>query len=149
MVKVCLLIFKLKREEFYAISVLPWAPLKPRTVDTVNKWTPRFLNLQSERRFYCLLLCANLIVFRLRRKYPSKFLAFLIQPQPTEHTSVETCIAMCGLQNQSDAIISTLGVEHRKRLTIAVELAAKVFSLSASRLELTTSFVAQAVTVLG
>lgn len=33
---------------------------------------------------------------------------------------------MCGLEDHADAIVGTLGVEHRKRTTIGVELAAKV-----------------------
>lgn len=33
---------------------------------------------------------------------------------------------MCGLEHFADAIVGSLGVEHRKRTTIAVELAAKV-----------------------
>ncbi len=33
---------------------------------------------------------------------------------------------MCGLEKYADAIVGTLGVEHRKRTTIGVELAAKV-----------------------
>jgi len=33
---------------------------------------------------------------------------------------------MCGLEAYADAVVGTLGVEHRKRTTIAVELAAKV-----------------------
>jgi ATP-binding cassette subfamily G (WHITE) protein 2 (SNQ2) len=41
-------------------------------------------------------------------------------------TSVETVLKMCGLQKYADAIVGTLGVEHRKRTTIGVELAAKV-----------------------
>jgi hypothetical protein len=36
---------------------------------------------------------------------------------------------MCGLQAFSDVITGSLGVEHKKRLTIAVELAAKVHFL--------------------
>lgn len=40
--------------------------------------------------------------------------------------SVETVLKMCGLQKYADAIVGTLGVEHRKRTTIGVELAAKV-----------------------
>jgi hypothetical protein len=40
--------------------------------------------------------------------------------------SVETCLKMCGLEAFGDAAIGTLGIEHRKRTTIAVELAAKV-----------------------
>jgi ATP-binding cassette, subfamily G (WHITE), member 2, SNQ2 len=33
---------------------------------------------------------------------------------------------MCGLEKYADAIVGSLGVEHRKRTTIGVELAAKV-----------------------
>ena len=33
---------------------------------------------------------------------------------------------MCGLDKHADAIVGTLGVEHKKRTTIGVELAAKV-----------------------
>jgi hypothetical protein len=33
---------------------------------------------------------------------------------------------MCGLERYADAIVGSLGVEHRKRTTIGVELAAKV-----------------------
>jgi ATP-binding cassette subfamily G (WHITE) protein 2 (SNQ2) len=33
---------------------------------------------------------------------------------------------MCGLDKYADAIVGSLGVEHRKRTTIGVELAAKV-----------------------
>lgn len=36
---------------------------------------------------------------------------------------------MCGLQTFADVVVSSLGVEHKKRLTIAVELAAKVISI--------------------
>ena len=39
--------------------------------------------------------------------------------------SVDTCLKMCGLEVYADAIVGTLGVEHRKRTTIGVELAAK------------------------
>ena len=50
--------------------------------------------------------------------------------------SVETVLKVCGLGRYADAIVGTLGVEHRRRTTIGVELAAKVstailqFSLS-------------------
>ncbi len=40
--------------------------------------------------------------------------------------SVDQCLKMCGLEDYADAIVGSLGVEHRKRTTIAVELAAKV-----------------------
>lgn len=45
-------------------------------------------------------------------------------------TSVDKCLVMCGLQTFADVIVSSLGVEHKKRLTIAVELAAKVSFVS-------------------
>lgn len=37
---------------------------------------------------------------------------------------------MCGLEAFADAAIGSLGIEHRKRTTIAVELAAKVCNAS-------------------
>lgn len=40
--------------------------------------------------------------------------------------SAEQCLKMCGLEAWGDAIVGSLGVEHRKRTTIGVELAAKV-----------------------
>lgn len=39
--------------------------------------------------------------------------------------SAEKCLKMCGLEAFADASVGSLGVEHRKRTTIAVELAAK------------------------
>ena len=57
------------------------------------------------------------------------FSAVLRQPQDVplaeKEAYVEQCLLMCGLDKYADAIVGTLGVEHRKRLTIAVELAAK------------------------
>ncbi|KAJ7852054.1 pleiotropic drug resistance ABC transporter [Mycena olivaceomarginata] len=38
---------------------------------------------------------------------------------------VETCLKMCGLESVADASVGSLGIEHRKRTTIGVELAAK------------------------
>ena len=40
--------------------------------------------------------------------------------------SVDTVLTMCGLEKYADAVVGSLGVEHRKRTTIGVELAAKV-----------------------
>lgn len=37
---------------------------------------------------------------------------------------------MCGLEAFADAVVGSLGVEHKKRTTIAVELAAKVCAYS-------------------
>jgi len=57
------------------------------------------------------------------------FSAVLRQPQTVpmaeKEAYVEKCLLMCGLEKYADAIVGTLGVEQRKRLTIAVELAAK------------------------
>ncbi|KAI9448645.1 ABC-2 type transporter-domain-containing protein [Russula earlei] len=46
-------------------------------------------------------------------------------PLREKEAYVETVLKMCGLENFADAIVGTLGVEHRKRTTIGVELAAK------------------------
>ena len=40
--------------------------------------------------------------------------------------SVDTVLKMCGLEKYADAVVGSLGVEHKKRTTIGVELAAKV-----------------------
>ncbi|TDL30143.1 hypothetical protein BD410DRAFT_780681 [Rickenella mellea] len=57
------------------------------------------------------------------------FSAKLRQPQSVplaeKEAYVETCLKMCGLEAHADAIVGSLGVEHRKRTTIGVELAAK------------------------
>ena len=47
-------------------------------------------------------------------------------PDSEKEEYVETVLKMCGLENFADAIVGSLGVEHRKRTTIGVELAAKV-----------------------
>jgi ATP-binding cassette, subfamily G (WHITE), member 2, SNQ2 len=39
--------------------------------------------------------------------------------------SADRCLKICGLEAYADAAVGSLGVEHRKRTTIAVELAAK------------------------
>ncbi|KAF9020111.1 hypothetical protein BDZ89DRAFT_279667 [Hymenopellis radicata] len=44
---------------------------------------------------------------------------------PDVYSSVDKCLGMCGLESYADATVGSLGIEHRKRLTIAVELAAK------------------------
>ncbi|EGO00657.1 hypothetical protein SERLA73DRAFT_105009 [Serpula lacrymans var. lacrymans S7.3] len=57
------------------------------------------------------------------------FSATLRQPQSVpvaeKEAYVETCLEMCGLEAHADAIVGSLSVEHRKRTTIGVELAAK------------------------
>lgn len=46
-------------------------------------------------------------------------------PISEKEAYVEECLKMCGLEAYGDAIVGSLGVEHRKRTTIGVELAAK------------------------
>ncbi|PFH49073.1 hypothetical protein AMATHDRAFT_148472 [Amanita thiersii Skay4041] len=46
-------------------------------------------------------------------------------PLAEKEAYVETCLKMCGLEEFADASVGSLGVEQRKRTTIAVELAAK------------------------
>ena len=57
------------------------------------------------------------------------FSAILRQPRDVPMAEKEAyadkCLLMCGLEKYADAIVGSLGVEQRKRLTIAVELAAK------------------------
>lgn len=55
---------------------------------------------------------------------------------------------MCGLEAYADAIVDSLGVEHRKRTTIAVELAAKV-GRKPLGVKLYSSTIAQTSTLLG
>lgn len=42
------------------------------------------------------------------------------------HVSVEQCLILCGLVAYRDAMVGSLSTEHKKRVTIAVELSAKV-----------------------
>ncbi|CAL1709796.1 unnamed protein product [Somion occarium] len=46
-------------------------------------------------------------------------------PLAEKEAYVDKCLKMCGLEAFGDAIVGSLGVEHRKRTTIGVELAAK------------------------
>ncbi|KAL5527915.1 hypothetical protein ACEPAG_6716 [Sanghuangporus baumii] len=46
-------------------------------------------------------------------------------PLSEKEAYVDTCLKMCGLEHHADAIVGTLDVEHKKRTTIGVELAAK------------------------
>ncbi|KAK0203605.1 pleiotropic drug resistance ABC transporter [Desarmillaria ectypa] len=46
-------------------------------------------------------------------------------PLAEKEAYVERCIKLCGLEAYADAVVGSLGIEHRKRTTIAVELAAK------------------------
>ncbi|KAG6865226.1 hypothetical protein C0991_004284 [Blastosporella zonata] len=46
-------------------------------------------------------------------------------PLEEKNAYAEKCLRMCGLEAYGDAVVGSLGIEHRKRTTIAVELAAK------------------------
>jgi ATP-binding cassette subfamily G (WHITE) protein 2 (SNQ2) len=46
-------------------------------------------------------------------------------PLKEKEAYVDTVLKMCGLEKYGDAVVGSLGVEHRKRTTIGVELAAK------------------------
>ncbi|KAJ2929810.1 hypothetical protein H1R20_g7294, partial [Candolleomyces eurysporus] len=46
-------------------------------------------------------------------------------PLAEKEAYVEKCLQICGLEEYADAAVGSLSVEHRKRTTIAVELAAK------------------------
>ncbi|KIJ13672.1 hypothetical protein PAXINDRAFT_170181 [Paxillus involutus ATCC 200175] len=46
-------------------------------------------------------------------------------PMAEKEAYVDKCLKMCGLEAYADAIVGSLGVEHKKRTTIGVELAAK------------------------
>lgn len=46
-------------------------------------------------------------------------------PLAEKEAYVETCLRMCGLEAYGDVMVGSLGIEHRKRTTIGVELAAK------------------------
>jgi ATP-binding cassette subfamily G (WHITE) protein 2 (SNQ2) len=66
------------------------------------------------------LLVREALLFSARLRQPRDV------PDDEKRAYVESCLKMCGLEMYADAIVGSLGVEHRKRTTIAVELAAKV-----------------------
>lgn len=59
------------------------------------------------------------LLFSAKMRQPSSV------PLAEKEAYVETCLRMCGLEAYGDAMVGSLGIEHRKRTTIAVELAAK------------------------
>ncbi|TFK38227.1 pleiotropic drug resistance ABC transporter [Crucibulum laeve] len=59
------------------------------------------------------------LLFSARMRQPTSV------PLAEKEAYVETCLKMCGLEAYADAAVGSLGVEHRKRTTIGVELAAK------------------------
>ncbi|KAI0930785.1 hypothetical protein AcV7_004877 [Taiwanofungus camphoratus] len=46
-------------------------------------------------------------------------------PTAEKEAYVDQCLKLCGLEAYADAVVGSLGVEHRKRTTIGVELVAK------------------------
>ncbi|EMD36973.1 hypothetical protein CERSUDRAFT_114880 [Gelatoporia subvermispora B] len=76
---------------------------------------------------YCQQMDTHLATATVREAL--LFSAKLRQPQSTplaeKEAFVEKCLQMCGLEAYADAVVGSLGVEHRKRTTIAVELVAK------------------------
>ncbi|KAG0701470.1 ABC-2 type transporter-domain-containing protein [Suillus ampliporus] len=87
------------------------------------------IDFQAQMRVfgYCQQLDTHLPEATVREAL--LFSANLRQPQSVplaeKEAYVDKCLQMCGLEEYADAIVGTLGVEHRKRTTIAVELAAK------------------------
>ncbi|KAF8965800.1 ABC-2 type transporter-domain-containing protein [Flammula alnicola] len=59
------------------------------------------------------------LIFSARLRQPASV------PTSEKDAYAETCLKMCGLEAFGDAMVGSLGVEHRKRTTIGVELAAK------------------------
>ncbi|KAJ8519083.1 hypothetical protein ONZ45_g3902 [Pleurotus djamor] len=59
------------------------------------------------------------LVFSARLRQPASV------PTAEKDAYAEKCLKMCGLEEYADAMVGTLGVEHKKRTTIGVELAAK------------------------
>ncbi|KZP03575.1 P-loop containing nucleoside triphosphate hydrolase protein [Athelia psychrophila] len=59
------------------------------------------------------------LLFSARMRQP----ASVLEREKEEY--VETCLKMSGLEDYADALVGSLGIEHRKRTTIGVELAAK------------------------
>lgn len=96
-------------------------------VVTANRWTLIYLSRLFVRLYWFRPSFDSRNPFQIRRRKPSMSLLrsplnSLLRPYPV---SVETCLKMCGLESHAEAIVGSLGVEHKKRTTIAVELAAK------------------------
>ncbi|KAG2154002.1 ABC-2 type transporter-domain-containing protein [Suillus clintonianus] len=88
---------------------------------------PTDFRAQMQAFGYCQQLDTHLPEATVREAL--LFSANLRQPQSVPLTEkeayVDKCLQMCGLEGYADAIVGSLGVEYRKRTTIAVELAAK------------------------
>ncbi|KAF5379148.1 hypothetical protein D9615_006042 [Tricholomella constricta] len=59
------------------------------------------------------------LLFSAKLRQPSSV------PLAEKEAYVEKCLRMCGLEAYGDAAVGSLGIEHRKRTTIGVELASK------------------------
>ncbi|RDB27092.1 Brefeldin A resistance protein [Hypsizygus marmoreus] len=102
-------------------------------VDTGVVQGDRFVNGQAlpsdfqSQSGYCQQMDTHMPTDTVREAL--RFSAALRQPTSVsvaeKEEYVETCIKMCGLEAFADAAVGSLGIEHRKRTTIAVELAAK------------------------
>lgn len=94
-----------------------------------SRWTRTCQLPQSVRPYCSRPSSGSLRVFLIRKRKPSKFkftpLGKLMFDSVYARHSVETVLKMCGLEKFADAIVGSLGVEHKKRTTIGVELAAK------------------------
>ncbi|KAF5378810.1 hypothetical protein D9615_006999 [Tricholomella constricta] len=102
-------------------------------VDTGVVLGDRFVNGQSpphdfqSQSGYCQQMDTHVPTDTVREAL--LFSASLRQPSSVpaaeKEAYVEECLKMCGLEAYADAAIGSLGIEYRKRTTIAVELAAK------------------------
>ncbi|KAG6901006.1 hypothetical protein C0995_002576 [Termitomyces sp. Mi166 len=88
---------------------------------------PKDFQSQTHDSGYCQQMDTHLPTTTIREAL--LFSAQLRQPAEVpvqeKEAYVEECLKMCGLDAYGDAVVGSLGVEHRKRTTIAVELAAK------------------------
>lgn len=103
--------------------------------DTVSRWTPIFRQLRFARLYCSPRKCASLNLYLWQRRKLSEFPLITLPVAGIDaftHISVETCLKMCGLEAYGDATVGSLGIEHRKRTTIGVELAAKVLPVNIS-----------------
>jgi ATP-binding cassette subfamily G (WHITE) protein 2 (SNQ2) len=96
-------------------------------VVTCNRWTPTWPKPLCGRLYFSPQNCASRLRYLSMKRKHSKWSLFIKSEKVYRAvSSVETVLKMCGLERYADAIVGTLGVEHRKRTTIGVELAAKV-----------------------
>lgn len=95
-------------------------------VAIVSKWTPTCRLQLSVRHYYSLQNFDSQRLYLWQRKKHSKIFHLVTLCTGLTCESVEKCLKMCGLEAYGEASVGSLGIEHRKRTTIAVELAAKV-----------------------